>query len=112
MILVMVYGPVRLYTRFFNHPGVRSCMVESHTVYLTFIVISLLLSYLDCLFEAYSRFSWRTRVSNGSNPLEWVQVRVGTGTKCLQWVLSHEKPAPWLLGQFPAENHVPACPAC
>jgi hypothetical protein len=43
-------------------------------------------------------------VSNGSNLLEWFQVRVGTGTKLLQRVVKHEKPGNLHLDRFTPEN--------
>jgi len=43
-------------------------------------------------------------VGNGSNQLEWFQVRVGTGTEPCQWFLHMKNPDRWHLGQFPPQN--------
>jgi hypothetical protein len=45
------------------------------------------------LTSVYAAWSWfGDSVSNGSNPLEWFQVRVRTRTEPLHWVLPHENP--------------------
>jgi len=46
----------------------------------------------------------QTSISNGSKPLEWFLVRIGTGNKPLQLALPQEKLGPFQMGQFPPEN--------
>ena len=50
--------------------------------------------------------SWAVSVSvsNGSKPLGWFQVRVGTWREPVQWGLPQEQPGPLLFGWFPVKT--------
>ena len=49
-------------------------------------------------------------VSNGSNPLEWFRVKVGTGTEWWQRFYHMKNPDRWHLGRFPPQNPAFASP--